>query len=132
MKPKAKPKKLTPKSLGFIDDVKLSDRYANTQTNFKIVSDAIIGFYVTGDGARSPIRIAPIYRAEIWFRKGKGKFNQIVTSHEIGPYYNPPRDPHAEPDEAGDGLAHLAAIAVGTLQRHAEVRAAKPKKVKRP
>jgi len=48
---KRRPGKLTPASLGLADDVKLSVSYANSRTNFKTVSDVIIGRWLAGAGA---------------------------------------------------------------------------------
>jgi hypothetical protein len=107
-------KPVTPKSLGLVDGVKLSKRYDNSRESFKTVSDIVIGYYVT---TGLPVRIAPIYRADIWFR---GKVNRIITSHEIDDYYNPARRGDEEPDSDGDALACLAATALGALERHAE------------
>jgi hypothetical protein len=106
---------LTNASLGLADDVKLSASYANSRTDFKTVSDVVIGYYVAG-GSQAPVRIAPIYRAEIWFKE-HGKTTHVISSHEIGAYYNPQREP---PDVDGDVLAYLAATALGALERHAE------------
>lgn len=110
-------REITPNSLGLVDGVKLSASYSNSRTNFKTVSDIVVGYYVSGDGVRAPVRIAPIYRADIWLRGGK--VNQIITSHEIGAYYNPQRRDAEEPDTDGDALAYLAATALGSLERHA-------------
>jgi hypothetical protein len=110
---------LTPASLGLADDVKLSASYANSRIDFKTVSDVIIGYYVAG-GSQAPVRIAPIYRAEIWIKEGHGKTTHVNSSHEIGDYYNPQHEP---PDVDGDALAYLAATALGALERHAEAKA---------
>ena len=117
---------LTPKSLGLVDDVKLSKSYANSRTSFKTVSDIVIGYYVTIGGSRAPVRIAPIYRADVWLRKtGTVGTNQIITSHEIGEYYNPQRRDDDEPDVDGDALAHVASTALAALERHAAYERAK-------
>jgi hypothetical protein len=124
-KPRKPARELTPKSLGLADDVKLSDRYTNTRTHFKTVSDVVIGYYV-GGGRQAPTRIAPIFRAEIWIRKSGD--NHVITSHELGEYLNPPRAADEPPDRDGDALAHLAAEALGALEHHAAERAFKTKK----
>lgn len=129
-------REITPKSLGLVDDVKLSKSYANSRTNFKTVSDVILGYYLAGDGSRAPIRIAPIYRADIWFRDRKDRgANQIIASHEIGAYYNPQRRDAEEPDTDGDALAYLAATALSALERHArreQVKVEAPKEKRKP
>jgi hypothetical protein len=107
---------LTPKSLGLTDDVKLSQRYNNTRTCFKTVSDVVVGYYVSSG---APTRIAVIYRADIWIRKPGN--NLLMTSHEIGDYLNPPPQNDDElPDHDADALASLAASALSALERHAE------------
>lgn len=107
---------LTAKSLGLTDDVKLSQRYNNTRTCFKTVSDVVVGYYVSGG---APPRIALIYRADIWMRKPGN--NLLMTSHEIGDYLNPPpQNDDEQPDHDADALASLAARALGALERHAE------------
>lgn len=115
-------KAITPKSLGLVDDVKLSASYRNTRTNFKTVSDVVIGYYITGGlsgSAQAPVRIAPIYRADIWMREGKKGTNYIITSHEIGEFYNPARGHNEEPDRDGDALARIASTTIGALEHHA-------------
>lgn len=118
-KPQKSSRPITPKSLGLVDDVKLSNRFDNTHTCFKTVSDVIIGYYVVR-GLHASSRIAPIFRAEIWIRKPG--HNQIMTSHEIGDYLNPATPPDEPPDRDGDALASLAASAIAALEHHAAER----------
>ena len=119
-----KRKTLTPKSLGLVDDVKLSETYANSRNNFKTVSDCVIGYwFVSG---QSHARIAPIYRAEIWLKEKSGR--HLITTHEIGAYLN--EGSWDDPDENGDSLAAIAWRAIQALERHAEIQrlTKKPKK----
>src|SRR5436309_15269473 len=107
-KPGTTPKKrrtLTPKDLGLRDGVKLSESYANKRDNYKVVEDYVLGYYVAG-GTRAPVRIAPIYRATIYYVHKK--VMHVASSHEIGPYLNPARAATEEPDVDGDALAYLA------------------------
>ncbi len=89
--------KLTLKSLGHVEDrgrFWLSASYANARDNYKVVEEYVLGYYVTGNGYHAPVRIAPIYRATIYMRLNKRR--AIITSHEVGDYYNPP---YADPDD---------------------------------
>lgn len=113
----SKTKKITPKDLGLVDGVKLSESYRNTRENYKVIEDSILGYYVAA-GMNSPTRIAPIYRATI-YQVTKESIHCIVT-HEIGAYFNPPPCVHDEAiDYDGDALARLAATTLGYLEKHA-------------
>jgi len=116
---------LTPKDLGLVDDVKLSESYRNERDNYKVVEPYVLGYYVAG-GSRAPVRIAPIYRA--WIYYVHKKVMHIVESHEVGAYLNPIRPADEEPDTDGDALAYLASTALGALARHAEREAATKKR----
>lgn len=104
--------KLTPKMLGLVDDVQLSESYANTRRHFKTISSNILGYYIAG-GGRAPIRIAPIYYADVWDRPRKG-VNNITSSFEIGEYFNV--DEH---DHDGNTLAYAASTLISRLERRA-------------
>lgn len=113
---KKRQKTLTPKDLGLVDGVKLSESYTNTRDNYKVVEDYVLGYYVASGGV--PTRIAPIYRATIYHVHKK--VMHVASSHEIGPYLNPMRAADEEPDIDGNALAYLTATALGALERHAE------------
>jgi len=112
---------LKPSDLGLVDDVVLSAQFNNTREVFKTVQRRVVGYYVAGDGYRSPVRIAPIYDATIYVRRGK--LNHIFVSHEIGEYFNPSREIHLEPDRDGDALAFIASSAIGALVNHSRLEA---------
>ena len=119
-----KHRELTPKDLGFVDDVKLSTSHANKRDNYKVVEDYVLGYYVAG-GGRAPTRIAPIYRATIYYVHKK--VMRAASSYEIGPFLNPNREADEEPNVDGDALAYLASTALGALERHAECETATKK-----
>ena len=120
-------KKLTPEDIGLVGDAKLSEQYNNRRNNYKIVEDYVFGFHVASGG--TPVRIAPIYRATIYHKVGTTL--HCTTSHEVGPYLNPPRAIDEEPDTDADALAYLAATALGSLEHHARRKAAGHGKKKR-
>jgi hypothetical protein len=109
-------KKLTPKDLGLVDGVKLSDTYRNTRERYKVVEPTILGYYVAA-GMNSQTRIAPIYRATVY--EVSKKTIHCIESHELGNYLNPRREADEEADVAGDGLAYLAMTTLGLLEKHA-------------
>ncbi len=114
-KPKKAKSKLTPKDVGLVDGVKLSETYANTKTHFKTVSDGILGYAIFGS-LKASARVAPIYRADVWFREGKN--SAIISSYEMGEYYNDLNTP-TEPDFEGNSLANAAMAIITALQNHA-------------
>lgn len=66
---------------------KLSDSYANSRNNYKVVeTDYILGFLISGGGRGSAAGITPIYRADIHIRE-KGRWH-IVASYETGERLN--------------------------------------------
>jgi hypothetical protein len=126
-KKKPSPKKrkaLTPADLGLVDDVKLSASFANVRHHYKVVENNVLGYYVAG-GTHAPVRIAPIYRATIYYVQKK--VTHMTSSYEIGPYLNPMQSADVEPDIDGDALAYLAATALGALERHGRLKAARSK-----
>ena len=116
-RPKKAKRTLTPALLGLADNVKLSTTHANTRDSYKIVEDYVLGYYVVG-GTHAPVRIAPIYRASIYYKHKKTL--HVASSHEIGAYFNETRPDDEEPDVDGDALAYLAATALNALERHAD------------
>lgn len=124
-------KLLTLKQLGHVEKgFRLSASYANTTTHYKIVEEYIIGYYFAGDGQRSPIRIAPIYRATVWTR-AKGH-NAAITSYEIGEYLNPPWevDENVGAENVGNMMAHAARASLRGLELLAQERTALAKERK--
>lgn len=119
-------KTLTSKDLGLTEDVKLSTQYSNTENCFRTVSDQILGYYVVPGGRSSPVRVAPIYKADTWIRSN-GNLSSIISSYEIGEYLND-EPPDSEPDVDGNALAAIAAAALAALERHASFRAASLKR----
>jgi hypothetical protein len=105
-------KKLTPKELGLVDDVKLSTTFANSRRVFKTVNDSVLlGYYVAG-GGRVPVMIAPIYRADVWVRVRGHR--AVYTSHEVGPYLNP-----ILTDPTGNAIAQAVYAGLVALESHA-------------
>jgi hypothetical protein len=113
---------LTVKSLGMTNDVKLSEYYNNTKSLFRTVSDHVLGYYVVSGRPSALVRIAPIYKADTWIRH-HGHPHALISSYEIGAYLNSATPDEAEPDEAGNALARIAADAIFSLERHAALRA---------
>ncbi len=111
-----KRKEWTAKDLGLVDGTKLSPTYAHSKNDYKVIDDYVLGYYIVG-GTHQPFRIAPLYRATI-YRK-EGKHIHVLTTHEVGPYFNNHHRPDELPDHDGDALAHLAATALLHLEQHA-------------
>jgi hypothetical protein len=120
---------LTAKDLGLVPETKLSASYANSRAQYKIIEDMILGYWVVGDNRLAPVKIAPIYRAQVHLRPKTGPA-QMISSCEVGKPYNFSADP-SDPDGDGDAFAYQAMIAIGALQRHAERREMEAKAKKR-
>lgn len=76
------PKKITPKSLGLVPGTKLSEGYANSKTNYKVVEDdRVLGFMVSGND-RYGYQITEILGADIYSKQGKTL--HIARSWEYG------------------------------------------------
>jgi hypothetical protein len=117
-------KTLTLKDLGHVEEngrFRLCPSYANTRNDFKVIEDYVIGYTLVGDGYRSHVRVAPMYRAAIWSREGKVR--RVTSSYSIGDYLN--ADPHY--DQVGNALATSVHMSIIGLLHRAEERKAQEK-----
>jgi hypothetical protein len=73
--------KLTAKSLGLADDVRLSDSFANTRDHYKVVTDRVLSYRVGGSD-RNGWQVTPMLDAMIYI-KSKGTWH-VVSSYEHG------------------------------------------------
>ena len=73
--------KVTAKSLGLVPGTKLSEMYAHTKNDFKIVEDYVLGFEVYGN-ERNGYIINEVLRATI-YRK-IGKVQHVISTYEHG------------------------------------------------
>ncbi len=129
MKKTSSKKALTAKDLGLAEDVKLSAHYDNTEQCFRTVSDQVLGYYIVPAGRNTPVRVAPLYKADTWFRPD-GYVKAMISSYEVGEYFNSAAS-YSEFDINADALARIAAEALGALERHAAVRVASLKRQKK-
>lgn len=89
----------------------LSEGYANSRNNFKVVETGyVLGYVVSGGGRASAAAIYPLYRATIHIKIGK--VWHIVSSYEQGDRLN---DYSFQEDLEGCALATIASQAVGAL-----------------
>jgi len=73
--------------IGLRDGCKLSDSYANSRNNYKVVEEGhILGFLISGGGRGAAAGITPIYRADIHIKEKK--LWHIVSSYEVGERLN--------------------------------------------
>lgn len=132
---KRKPK-LTLKSLGLVErpGFILDDMFANSRTCFRVVDTTnILGYYFVGDGHRSPVRIAPIYRAIIYARPS-GALTSMYESHVIGGYLNSLTTSIDDlEDWVANYAAHAALLSLNAVKRSNDIRRAnlKAKRTKR-
>lgn len=131
----AKRRKLTLKELGHVDEGDrfwLCDTYANSRNDYKVVENYVIGYYFMGDGRRSPVRIAPIYRAAIWQRDGR--YRRVMTTYEVGEYFNPHNadlDDYFREDMTANTVAASALLAITAVEAMADKRKTDTKKNRR-
>ena len=115
-----KPKKLTPKDLGLVPETKLSETYAHTRNDFKIVSDHVIGFAVWGGGKHAGYQVVELRDATIY--KRVGKVRHIITTLEHGRRLVDLNDAEAMDDNT---IAASVSYLIGVLQARATRREAR-------
>ena len=102
----ARRRKVTAKSLGLVPGTKLSEMYAHTKNDFKVVDDYVLGFEVYGS-ERNGYTVNEILRATIYRRIGK--VQHIISTYEHG------RRLVAYPDDPRFSEQSAIAIAVSRL-----------------
>ena len=97
---------------------KLSEHYNNRRDCYKVVEvDNVLGYIVSSGGPNGAAAIYPLYRADIFVKKGKTW--HIMSSYEQGERLN---DYTFDTDYEGCTFATIAAQAIRALEERAHVR----------